>query len=165
MMAVGPLLRGLARLGPALARAAKAIYRAAKSPAIRKAAVKAATKSRQFFSKTKGVVKQLCKKGADKVGELWRRMTGRMNIKDLLNKSKPGKFSKSHQYSRPGGFNQANKDFDKLTKGLPVKNHGGGIRSATLRDGSKISVRPSSSGGSPSIQINPPKGRVVKVRY
>jgi hypothetical protein len=61
---------------------------------------------------------------------------------------------------------QANRDFDRLTEGLTVKEHGGGIRSAQLSDGSTISVRPSSGQGSPTIQINPANGdNPIKIRY
>lgn len=83
----------------------------------------------------------------------------------VLDGAKPGNVGKTKQYTKPGGFSQANDDFDEATKGLPVKDQGGGIRSATLSDGSTISVRPQSSQGSPTIQINPPTGKPIKVRY
>jgi hypothetical protein len=87
------------------------------------------------------------------------------NVNDLLADATPGKSGKSVQYSKPGGFQRANADFDALTRGAPVKDHGGGIRSSTLSDGSTVSVRPSSSGGQPTVQVNPPSGRAIKVRY
>jgi hypothetical protein len=80
------------------------------------------------------------------------------------NASKPG--MGSNQFGKPGGMAQANRDFDRLTEGLTVKEHGGGIRSAQLSDGSTISVRPSSGQGSPTIQINPANGdNPIKIRY
>jgi len=73
----------------------------------------------------------------------------------------PGKQSQpgmgSNQDTKPGGFAQAIEDFDVGAGGRPITDHGGGIRSGTLEDGSTISVRPGSSHGSPTVQINPPE--------
>ncbi len=63
-------------------------------------------------------------------------------------------------------MNQANKDFDALVgQGGNVIDRGGGLRTATLKDGSKVNVRPFSSGGKPTLEIQPPTGKVIKVRY
>lgn len=70
---------------------------------------------------------------------------------------------------KPGGFDQANKEFDQYTEGREVKDQGGGIRSATLPDGRTVSVRPDSQTGGPTIQISPPRGTkggiTTKIRY
>lgn len=87
---------------------------------------------------------------------------------DLVNGATPGKNSKSVQYQKSGGIDEANADFDSLTKGVDVKDQGNGIRSATLSDGRTISVRPNSNQGSATIQISPAKGnpgKKTKVRY
>ncbi|WP_124950338.1 RHS repeat-associated core domain-containing protein [Sulfuriferula thiophila] len=87
-------------------------------------------------------------------------------ISDLVNKYPVIKQSKeTTQCKGQGGFPQASSDFDKYTQGLTQKNYPGDIRSAEFPDGTKISVRPSSSGGAPTIQINPAEGPTVKIRY
>jgi hypothetical protein len=77
--------------------------------------------------------------------------------------SKPG--MGSEKFEMPGGLDAANADFNGLTNGLPVASYPNGIRSVTLPNGSTVSVRPSSGQGSPTIQINPPTGNPIKVRY
>jgi RHS repeat-associated protein len=81
---------------------------------------------------------------------------------------------KTRIHEKPGGFSDANSDFDALTDGTEVKDQGGGIRSAKLPDGTTISVRPGSSQGNsasprpgsyPTVQINKPGSRTAKVRY
>ena len=87
-------------------------------------------------------------------------------INDLINKYPRIKQSKeTTQCQGQGGFRQANEDFDAYTGGLTQKNYPGDIRSAELLDGATISVRPSSSGGDPTIQINPTSGPTIKIRY
>ncbi len=87
------------------------------------------------------------------------------SVDDLLKGASKGKAGKTRQFDKSGGLDQANKDFDSLVGGGAVKNHGGGVRSGTLPDGSTISVRPGSTQGSPTIQINPPSEKPIKVRY
>jgi len=71
----------------------------------------------------------------------------------------------SIQYDKPGGMPQAEQDFDDLTGGASITLPGG-IRTGTLPDGSTISVRPQSSQGDPTIQINPADGsNPIKIRY
>jgi RHS repeat-associated protein len=86
-------------------------------------------------------------------------------IDDILKGAAKGKVSKSIQYSKPGGFAQANKDFDALTQGANVVNRGNGLRTAQLPDGTKVNVRPFSSGNKVTLEIQPPSGKVVKIRY
>ena len=83
----------------------------------------------------------------------------------LLEGATAGKFGKTKQYTKPGGLTGANNSFDDAVGNAPIKNHGGGIRSSTLPDGSTISIRPGSTQGSPTIQINPPAGKPIKIRF
>jgi Domain of unknown function (DUF4280) len=92
--------------------------------------------------------------------------SGTTTIDDILRGSRrrPGKVSKSIQRDRDGGFAQANKDFDGLSP-KNVKDHGNGLRTGELEDGTKVSVRRSGREGKPTLQIEPHKGKRVKVRY
>ncbi len=90
---------------------------------------------------------------------------GTAGVDDLIRGATKGKTGRSRQFGRNGGIDQANKDFDSLVGSGAMKSQGGGIRSAKLPDGSTISVRPGSTQGSPTIQINPPAGKPIKVRY
>ena len=86
---------------------------------------------------------------------------------EILKDAKPGKVSSSRQYEKTGGIDQANKDFDAMTQGAKVQDRGGGIRTAELPDGSKVIVRPVSSGPQPkpTLEIQPLSGRTIKIRY
>jgi RHS repeat-associated protein len=91
----------------------------------------------------------------------------RPELEELVKKYPISKKSnETTQCEGQGGFGQANKDFDTYTKGLSQKSYPGNIRSAEFPDGTTISVRPSSSGGQPTVQINP-TGNVptIKIRY
>lgn len=93
------------------------------------------------------------------------------SVEDLTRGAK--KLSESNQsviYERSGGFAQANREFDQFTFGddFTVKDYGNGIRSARLPDGRTASVRPHSSGNTPTIQISPVRGsegKQTKIRY
>lgn len=93
-------------------------------------------------------------------------------IKDAVKVSRPN--APEEVWEKPGqpGFDEANKDFDKLNPGnvKPMDTDFGPGRQGILNNGSTISVRPSSSGpnGRPTIQINPPKdsgSKPQKIRY
>lgn len=84
---------------------------------------------------------------------------------EILKDAKQGKVSSSKQYEKTGGMDQANKDFDAMTRGSTVQDRGGGIRTAELPDGSKVIVRPVSSGGKPTLEIQPLSGKTTKIRY
>lgn len=86
-------------------------------------------------------------------------------IDEILKDATPGKDSKSKQYSKPGGFDQANEDFDNLVGNNAVKDRGGGLRTAELPSGTKVNVRPFSSGNTPTLEIQPPQGQTIKIRY
>jgi len=90
------------------------------------------------------------------------------SIDGLLKDATPGKVGKVKQFKKPGGFDHATKDFDALVGDAKVKDQGNEVRSATLPDGSNVSVRPFSGKnqkGPPTIQVNPRSGKPIKVRY
>jgi hypothetical protein len=90
-------------------------------------------------------------------------------MKQILADATPLKASKpgmgSIQYGKTGGMEAANRDFEVLARGLKVKVHRKEVRSCELSDGTTISVRPSSSGGPPMVEITPPAGNQIKIRY
>jgi len=73
------------------------------------------------------------------------------------------------QWEKPGGYDAANDDFDSLSPSnvRPLPNKGGG-RIGTLPDGRTIIVRPNSTEGHPTLEIqggkNGGKGK-TKIRY
>jgi RHS repeat-associated protein len=77
----------------------------------------------------------------------------------------PGRETKGRttQWEKPGGIDQANDDFDAKGPGDIVPLPGGGRR-GTLPDGRKIIVRPDSTDGRPTLEIQDGKSR-DKVRY
>lgn len=81
--------------------------------------------------------------------------------------SKSGK--RTNQYDRDGGFDQAKKDFDELTKGLEIKPLKKGGEYAKLPDGRTINVRNySSQDGGPTVEIIDDRvtpHQITKFRY
>lgn len=69
-------------------------------------------------------------------------------------------------WSKPGGFDEANKDFDKMNPSN-VGDKGNGVRVGILEDGRRVIVRPDSSDGRPTIEIQRPDGKRAgdKIRY
>ena len=88
-------------------------------------------------------------------------------IDEITKDAKPGKDSSSKQFEKPGGQAQAEKDFDHLVGDAPVKTYPNGTKVAKLPDGTTVNVRPTSSGGQPTLEIVRPTGRgkPIKVRY
>ena len=82
----------------------------------------------------------------------------------LLNDNKK---SGTTQYELTGGFEQAQRDFRKLSGGVIPKNGGRGAMYLVLPDGRTINVRPYSSGdGHPTLEVQgPEKGKKIKFRY
>jgi hypothetical protein len=77
----------------------------------------------------------------------------------------PGRDTKgrSEQWEKPGDMDDANKDFDdKAPQDVRPMPDGG--RMGVLPDGRRINVRPNSSDGRPTLEIQSGKSR-VKVRY
>ncbi|TSJ88236.1 hypothetical protein [Chitinimonas sp. BJB300] len=76
----------------------------------------------------------------------------------------PGKTrGPSEIWTKPGGIEEANRDFDGL-KPSGVKDISNGGRTGVLPDGRRIVVRPNSNDGRPTVEIQDGRGR-TKVRY
>jgi RHS repeat-associated protein len=86
-------------------------------------------------------------------------------IDDLIESSKLLKSGKSIIRESAGDFGTANKEFDRLTRGVKVTDQGKGVRSATLPDGTRVSVRPKSKSDQPTIQINKADEKAIKIRF
>ncbi len=71
-------------------------------------------------------------------------------IEDILGEAQGG--DGNFDLTKPGGFDQANEDFDRVT-GTIIKDNGDGIRIKTLPDGRMLVVRPTSSDGSPTLEV------------
>lgn len=56
-------------------------------------------------------------------------------------------------------------DFDTLTRGVAITDRGGGLRTATLSDGTKVNVRPFSSGNDITLEVDTPGNPSLKIRY
>ncbi len=81
----------------------------------------------------------------------------------------PGEKTKGRtkNFDKPGGFDQANGDFDDLNPDNIrdiSDSKGGRGRAGVLPDGRNINVRPNSSDGRPTIEIQSGKNK-IKVRY
>lgn len=90
-------------------------------------------------------------------------------IDDILKDSEPGRETTgpSDQHLKKGGFDQANKDYDKLAPNdsKPINTADGPGRAGKLDDGSKVNVRRGSTYGTPTLEIQLPNGRKIKIRY
>jgi hypothetical protein len=86
-------------------------------------------------------------------------------MEKILADAKLGKVSKVVQYLKSGGFDQANADFNALTRGVEVVERSDGLRTATLSNGTKIGVRPFSSRKTPTLEIRTPGNPTIKIRY
>ena len=86
-------------------------------------------------------------------------------VDDVLEGATPGRETKgkTRQFEKPGGAEEANSDFDSLKPG-DVRDIPGGGRTGTLPDGRRAVVRPSSSGGRPTLEIQRGPNR-IKIRY
>ena len=87
------------------------------------------------------------------------------SVEDILEGAQPGNETngRTTQYIKPGGFSQANEDFNSLGPD-EVKEVAPGVRVGQLPDGRKVVVRPNSSHGTPTLEIQAGRRR-IKVRY
>lgn len=70
-------------------------------------------------------------------------------------------------FDKPGGMGQANNDYDKLVPdgGEPITDSKGGEgRAGEMEDGRRVNVRPNSSDGRPTLEIQDRKKK-IKIRY
>jgi hypothetical protein len=90
---------------------------------------------------------------------------GRKSVDDLIDGSRPGRPTKgrTRQWDREGGVDQANEDFDNLRPN-GVTQRPDGSRTGHLEDGKKVTVRPRSSDGRPTLEVQEGKNR-TKFRY
>jgi len=88
-------------------------------------------------------------------------------LDEVLGEATEGKKSSSKQYIKEGTIDDANGDFDGLVEPGTVSDKGQGIRVGELPDGRTIIVRPKSSEGSPTLEIEGQKGvsKPIKIRY
>lgn len=88
------------------------------------------------------------------------------DLKENSNLKKDNKKTGTSQYDRDGGFDQAQKDFDKLVEGLEVKTDSNGAKYAKLPDGRTVNVRNFSSGGEPTLEIfDPSKTPKMRIKF
>ena len=90
-------------------------------------------------------------------------------VEDILKDASPGRITKGKttQYTKPGTYKGAIKEFDSLNpKNIKKVNtkYGAG-RIGILPDGRKVIVRPGSSDGRPTLEIRESNGRGVEIRY
>ena len=87
-------------------------------------------------------------------------------VQNVLKDAIPGKVSSSRQFEKPGGAARAQADFAALEP-TGVTTRPGGVQTGSLADGSTVIVRPTSSSGAPTLEIQPLRGRgkPIKIRY
>jgi len=90
-------------------------------------------------------------------------------IPDILQGAVPGRDTKgrSVQWVKPGGYRKALEDFDNL--GLAeikdITTNWGPGKTGVLPDGKKVTVRPGSTEGRPTLEIQTSKKDKIKIRY
>jgi len=91
---------------------------------------------------------------------------GAGNVDILSNKTLTNQTGKVNNYeSATKGFDAAKADFDAL-KPSNVRTYPNGTTVGELPNGTTVNVRPSSSGGHPTVEIyNPATGTSMKIRY
>lgn len=87
------------------------------------------------------------------------------SVEDVLKGAIKERSGRTTIYRKTGGFEQANEEFDEMARGTNVRVREGGLRTATLPNGTKITVRPNSSDGRPTLEIHPPGSKPIEIRY
>lgn len=95
-----------------------------------------------------------------------RQTTSSKSKVDIHDGATPGRDTKGRtkQYEKSGGLDKANQDFDAEVDPNTIVDRGGGVRTGQTRDGRKINIRPKSSDGRPTVEIQDGKTR-EKFRY
>ncbi len=97
--------------------------------------------------------------------------TATTTVDELIKESVPGEEKQyCKQFVKPGGYEEALKDFDKLKpqQVKEIKNSKTTGKTGTLRDGRRVNARQDSSDKRPTLEIQPPKnteGQSIKFRY
>ncbi|MES9867176.1 MAG: RHS repeat-associated core domain-containing protein [Candidatus Thiodiazotropha sp. LLP2] len=123
-------------------------------------------------SSTAGLIGGLLGIGIGTGGWLWYNNDNANNdpVDDVLVGASPGDETKGRtaNWDKPGGMDQADNDFDKLVPNgaKPIDDSGDRSRGrkGVMEDGRKVNVRPNSSDGRPTLEIQNGKNR-TKVRY
>ena len=76
------------------------------------------------------------------------------------------RLGKSIQYLKKGNYDDAYRDFKRLTKGRDINIGTDGVINSTLKDGSTASLRVGGGGTEATVQINRASGgKAIKIRY
>lgn len=88
------------------------------------------------------------------------------SVDELINTTTPGDATKgrTRNHTKPGTIDTANDDFDEIVDPDTVKDRGNGVRTGKTRDGRNVNVRPRSSDGRPTLEIQGKKYK-DKIRY
>ena len=90
-------------------------------------------------------------------------------IDNVLSGATPGRETKdkTKQWDKSGGYEKALEDYNRLNpKGSrEIQTEYGSGQTGTLSDGSKVNVRPGSTYGNATLEIQKPNGTKLKIRY
>ena len=89
-------------------------------------------------------------------------------VQDGSTVERPGKGATDQVSGKPGGFSEANEDFDASVDPDTVKDRGDGIRTGQATNGANITVRPNSDDGRATVEVTTGNGRnrnTDKFRY
>lgn len=89
-------------------------------------------------------------------------------VQDGATVERPGKGATDQVSGKPGGFAEANEDFDASVDPDTVKDRGDGMRTGQTPNGANITVRPDSDDGRPTVEVTRGNGRnrnTDKFRY
>lgn len=91
------------------------------------------------------------------------------SIDDILDGAEPGRKTKgkSKQWEKSGGYEKALDDYNHLnpSDSHEIDTQYGPGKSGVLSDGSKVNVRPGSSQGSATLEVQKRNGDRIKIRY
>ena len=91
------------------------------------------------------------------------------DLGQILEGAEPGRTTKGRtkQWEKSGGFEQAEEDYRNMNPqdSREIETRYGTGYTGVLEDGSKINVRPGSSYGEPTLEIQRPNGSRTKIRY